>query len=127
MKYRLLGLLTASIAVAATAARPIHAEGTILAPASERFAAKTGAEVPDFQKHLLPVMGRLGCNGRACHGSFQGQGGFQLSLFGYDIAAVHTVALRMNQAQRMPVVFAAPRPAHDPPLYDRHHCTQVWR
>jgi hypothetical protein len=29
-------------------------------------------------------MGRLGCNGRACHGSFQGQGGFRLSLFGYD-------------------------------------------
>jgi hypothetical protein len=31
-----------------------------------------------------PLLGRLGCNGRACHGSFQGQGGFQLSLFGYD-------------------------------------------
>jgi hypothetical protein len=27
---------------------------------------------------------RAGCNGRECHGSFQGRGGFKLSLFGYD-------------------------------------------
>ncbi|MFO1021472.1 MAG: DUF1549 domain-containing protein [Planctomycetales bacterium] len=27
----------------------------------------------------------MGCNGRSCHGSFQGQGGFRLSLFGYDL------------------------------------------
>ncbi len=45
------------------------------------------SEVPDFQKHVSPLLGRLGCNGRACHGSFQGQGGFTLSLFGYDFDA----------------------------------------
>lgn len=44
-------------------------------------------EVPSFQRHVSPLLGRLGCNGRSCHGSFQGQGGFQLSLFGYDFAA----------------------------------------
>ena len=38
-------------------------------------------------------MGRLGCNGRACHGSFQGQGGFRLSLFGYDFKADHEALL----------------------------------
>ncbi len=37
-----------------------------------------------FQRHVIPLLGRLGCNGRACHGSFQGQGGFRLSMFGYD-------------------------------------------
>lgn len=42
---------------------------------------------PDFQRHVVPLLGRLGCNGRACHGSFQGQGGFRLSMFGYDFAA----------------------------------------
>ncbi|MBX9653998.1 DUF1549 domain-containing protein [bacterium] len=52
-------------------------------PASERFAAATD-EVPDFRRHVLPLLSRLGCNGRACHGSFQGQGGLRLSLFGYD-------------------------------------------
>jgi hypothetical protein len=60
----------------------------IARPANERFAAESSAQ-PDFRKHVLPVMGRLGCNGRACHGSFQGRGGFRLSLFGYDFAADH--------------------------------------
>jgi hypothetical protein len=55
-----------------------------VAPASERFADPGATEIPDFQKHVLPMMSRAGCNGRACHGSFQGRGGFRLSLFGYD-------------------------------------------
>src|SRR6516165_3949593 len=44
---------------------------------------------PSFRRHVMPLLGRLGCNSRACHGSFQGQGGFKLSLFGYDFAADH--------------------------------------
>ncbi|HVX11914.1 MAG TPA: DUF1549 domain-containing protein [Pirellulales bacterium] len=57
-------------------------------PANEACAAESSAR-PDFRRHVLPVLGRLGCNGRACHGSFQGRGGFRLSLFGYDFAADH--------------------------------------
>lgn len=60
-----------------------------LEPISQRFAAAEPKEVPDFQRHLVPLMGKLGCNGRACHGSFQGQGGFRLSLFGYDFKMDH--------------------------------------
>jgi len=55
----------------------------------ERFAVATPAEEPDFRRHVLPLVGQLGCNGRACHGSFQGQGGFRLSLFGYDFKSDH--------------------------------------
>jgi hypothetical protein len=58
--------------------------GDVLEPADKRFADADRKEVPSFQRHVLPLMGRIGCNGRACHGSFQGQGGFRLSLFGYD-------------------------------------------
>ncbi|MBI2481244.1 MAG: hypothetical protein HYV60_22175 [Planctomycetia bacterium] len=47
------------------------------------------SEPPDFQKHVIPLLGRLGCNSRACHGSFQGQGGFRLSMFGYDFEMDH--------------------------------------
>ena len=65
----------------------------ILAPISERFAKNDTAEVPDFQKHVIPLLSRLGCNGRSCHGSFQGRGGFQLSLFGYDFQADHDALL----------------------------------
>jgi hypothetical protein len=44
---------------------------------------------PSYQKHVLPLMSKVGCSGRACHGSFQGQGGFRLSLFGYDFRQDH--------------------------------------
>ena len=64
-------------------------EARLVAPASDRFAEAGTQEVPDFQKHVVPLLSRIGCNGRACHGSFQGQGGFQLSLFGYDFQADH--------------------------------------
>jgi hypothetical protein len=60
-----------------------ESKGNSLPPINQRF-ADAGEEVPDFQRHVSPLLGRLGCNGRACHGSFQGQGGFRLSLFGYD-------------------------------------------
>src|SRR5262245_30420401 len=74
---------------------PAQAEtnGTVLTPVSERFAKTDVAEVPSLQRHVLPLLGRLGCNGRACHGSFQGQGGFRLSLFGYDFKADHEALL----------------------------------
>lgn len=60
-----------------------------LRPVSERFAGADVREVPDFQKHVVPLLGRLGCNSAKCHGSFQGQGGFRLSLFGFDFSRDH--------------------------------------
>ena len=65
-----------------------HAVEPALDSPAVRFAAET-KEVPDFQRHVVPLLGKLGCNGRACHGSFQGRGGFRLSLFGYDFDADH--------------------------------------
>ena len=60
-----------------------------LPPASQRFVAQESDAAPDFQRHVVPLLGKLGCNGRACHGSFEGQAGFRLSLFGYDFQADH--------------------------------------
>jgi hypothetical protein len=62
-------------------------------PITERFDRGSVEEVPSFQRHVVPMLGRLGCNGRACHGSFQGRGGFRLSLFGYDFQADHDALL----------------------------------
>jgi hypothetical protein len=60
-------------------------------PLHERF---TGPQAqPSYQKHVLPLMSKVGCSGRACHGSFQGQGGFRLSLFGYDFKQDHEALL----------------------------------
>jgi hypothetical protein len=70
----------------------VLADDAALARIDARYAeadSELASDIPDFRRHVVPLMGRLGCNGRACHGSFQGQGGFQLSLFGYDFKADH--------------------------------------
>lgn len=77
----------ASLLLLLAFSHPAAADGP-LPPASDRF-AKPSEETPSFQRHVVPLLGRLGCNGRACHGSFQGQGGFKLSLFGYDFESDH--------------------------------------
>ena len=61
----------------------------VLPPAAERFNMGDLEEVPNFRRHMVPLLGKLGCNSRACHGSFQGQGDFRLSLFGYDFKMDH--------------------------------------
>jgi hypothetical protein len=68
--------------------------GDALPPVTERFASSDVAEEPSFQRHVSPLFGRLGCNGRSCHGSFQGRGDFRLSLFGYDFKADHDELLK---------------------------------
>jgi hypothetical protein len=58
-------------------------------PAAERWKDSAKAESPSFRRHVIPLMSRAGCSGRECHGAFSGQGGFQLSLFGYDFEKDH--------------------------------------
>jgi hypothetical protein len=37
-----------------------------------------------FRNHVQPILAKSGCSGGACHGAAAGQGGFKLSLRGYD-------------------------------------------
>ncbi len=71
-------------------------------------AASTAAAEPpatpssiDFERHVMGVVGRMGCNSGSCHGSFQGKGGFRLSLFGYDPAMDHTALTRDGLGRRV--------------------------
>ena len=57
--------------------------------AAFRFAEADNKAVPDFQKHVIPLLGKLGCSSAKCHGSFQGQGDFRLSLFGFGFQKDH--------------------------------------
>jgi len=52
------------------------------APQRWSDAGKGGS--PEYIRHIVPLFSKLGCNNRACHGSFQGQSGFRLSLFGFE-------------------------------------------
>lgn len=37
-----------------------------------------------FRNHVQPILAKAGCSSGACHGAAAGQGGFRLSLRGYD-------------------------------------------
>ena len=78
----------------------------VVSPAASRFAPFETGGTPDFQKHVVPLLGRLGCNSAKCPGSFQGQAGFRLSLSGFDFSADHA-ALNAEaiteEGQRLPV------------------------
>ncbi|MBI1312818.1 DUF1553 domain-containing protein [bacterium] len=55
----------------------------------------------DFIRDVSPVLSKAGCNGGKCHGSFQGRGGFRLSLFGFDPAADHEAITAHARGRRV--------------------------
>jgi hypothetical protein len=61
----------------------------------------TKLEKVDFERHIMGLLGRTGCNGGGCHGSFQGKGGFRLSLFGYEPDKDFIAITRDNLARRI--------------------------
>lgn len=97
-------LFVAVVALLSAAANAVARAADVVPPASQRFSDPASEESPDFQRHVSPLLSRLGCNGRACHGSFQGRGGFRLSLFGYDFDADHTALIRATGDEGRPRV-----------------------
>lgn len=92
-----LAAITAGMLLAAVS--PSFAD-PLVRPVPGRFAAPEVKEVPDFQRrHVLSLTGRPGCRGRTCHGSFQGQGGFQLSLFGYGFKMDRDTLLKKDSGR----------------------------
>jgi len=47
-------------------------------------ASLAAADAPSFRNQIQPILARYGCSAGACHGAAAGQGGFKLSLRGYD-------------------------------------------
>ena len=59
-------------------------------PAGAVVSAAAPAQPPvEFLTDVMPVLGKLGCNAGTCHGSREGQNGFQLSLRGYNPLGDH--------------------------------------
>ncbi len=94
-----------AVAAAANSAHAAEAAGETLPTIDSRFAGELEAieEEPSFQRHVLPLMGRLGCNGSDCPGSLKGRGDFSLSLFGYDFKAEHEDLLAGEREKRVNV------------------------
>src|SRR5215831_11542174 len=72
-------------------------------PASAAVGLPNGSRVEkvDFERHVMGLFGRSGCNSGSCHGSFQGKGGFRLSLFGYDPAKDYLALTRDALGRRV--------------------------
>ncbi|VTR98167.1 DUF1549 domain-containing protein [Tuwongella immobilis] len=73
----LLGLLLLGTPGLVRAAVPAGNAGVLL-PDGTRL------QTVDFERHIMGLFGKTGCNLGSCHGSFQGKNGFRLSLFGYE-------------------------------------------
>ena len=108
---RILVALAISVSIGAT----VFA-GDVLKPISQRLPSEVSDTQISFQRHVVPLLGRTGCNGRACHGSFQGQAGFRLSLFGYDFAADHEALVGIKAK---PVTYKNGKPIKKKPVKKR--------
>lgn len=64
-------------------------------------ASETVPEKPSYQRHVVPLFSRLGCNSGTCHGAVKGQNGFRLSLFGADPAFDHEQIVRDLAGRRI--------------------------
>ncbi len=62
--------------------------------------------VPSFRNEVQPILARFGCSTGACHGAAAGQGGFKLSLLGYDNDGDHLAITHAANGRR--VVFEDP-------------------
>src|SRR6187549_2155472 len=85
-----------------TGVRVMHSTRRILIPLlSLAFTSNAASQEPQFVRDVLPVLTKAGCNSGACHGSFQGRGGFRLSLLGFDPLADHEALVLQARGRRI--------------------------
>ncbi len=87
-------ILLAAILVVAVWVGP-RAEAAVNVPGDKTI------DKVDFEKHVMGLFGRAGCNAGSCHGSFQGKGGLRLSLFGFDPDKDYVAITRDGLARRI--------------------------
>ncbi len=98
----LLGQVTNNVTFTSSNPKVVRIEDGLAVPVGNGTATVTGksgrssakAEVRvvnmdkpfawNFRNHVQPVLAKTGCSMGACHGAFAGQGGFKLSLRGWD-------------------------------------------
>jgi hypothetical protein len=64
-------------------------------------AASSAADAPSFRNEVQPILARFGCSSGACHGAAAGQGGFRLSLRGYDDDGDYISIVKSAQGRRI--------------------------
>src|SRR5690606_11014529 len=59
-----------------------------------------------YQRDVIPILSKAGCNSGGCHGKAEGQNGFKLSVFGFDVIADHQALVLEGRGRR--TMAAAP-------------------
>jgi hypothetical protein len=54
-----------------------------------------------FENDIAPLLSRYGCNSSGCHGKAEGQGGFKLSVFGFDPVQDHAGISKEGRGRRI--------------------------
>ncbi len=54
-----------------------------------------------FQRDVIPILSKASCNSGGCHGKAEGQNGFKLSVFGYDVVADHQAITLAGRGRRV--------------------------
>lgn len=72
--------------------------------AGELPSSQAVAEPVRFQRDVMAVLSKAGCNMGACHGNLNGKGGFKLSLRGEDPASDYAALVRGEGQRRIDVL-----------------------
>ena len=64
-------------------------------------AGEPAEKVITFERDVMPVLTKLGCNAGACHGKARGQNGFALSLLAYDADFDYTAITQEGRGRRI--------------------------
>lgn len=86
--------------MSATFAQPIVVALIWVCTLSHTVAGEPAASV-DFENDLQPIFTRFGCTSGPCHGKARGQGGFQLSLLGFDSDFDFDAIAKENRGRRV--------------------------
>lgn len=54
-----------------------------------------------FRRDVEPILSKAGCNSGGCHGKAEGQNGFKLSVFGYNVVADYDAIVHDGRGRRL--------------------------
>lgn len=94
--------LVIGLTIPAVGAEP---EAAIERAAGQPSKTVTSGSLPwrqfNFERDVVPILSRHGCNSSGCHGKAEGQNGFKLSVFGFDPAADYAALLHESRGRRV--------------------------
>ncbi|MFM8842845.1 MAG: DUF1549 domain-containing protein [Actinomycetota bacterium] len=75
--------------------------GQGVAGVSDPAVSVSAESLVDFENDIQPILTKFGCNSGPCHGKARGQGGFQLSLLGFDSQQDHDAITKEGRGRRV--------------------------